>query len=251
MHKNLKEHFFYFFPIVLATIITCGVIYAWSEPPAAPTVGNVASPISTRDQAQHKLGKLTVGQSSKVILGDPVTKIAIEAQAAPGGAAGVFNGNVGIGINPSGGPLVVLGATSINDALRIMSDTNGEYLNLWRTDSNPDAGHIQVGDSSTWRNLILEENGGNVGIGNINPKSPAPNGQNGNLDVNDVYLRSTGKWVSQTIANFNHHDCYTRSGDDRYSTNAAYCDSGDYVVQIWVTGGGEHKGVAVKCCQLP
>jgi len=38
---------------------------------------------------------------------------------------------------------------------------------------------------------------GNVGIGTITPQSPAPDRQQGNLDVNDVYLRSTGQWMSE------------------------------------------------------
>jgi len=38
---------------------------------------------------------------------------------------------------------------------------------------------------------------GNVGIGTLAPTTPAPNAQPGNLDVNDVYLRSIGKWESQ------------------------------------------------------
>jgi len=37
----------------------------------------------------------------------------------------------------------------------------------------------------------------NVGIGTISPTNPAPNTQQGNLDVNDVYLRSLDKWISQ------------------------------------------------------
>jgi len=43
--------------------------------------------------------------------------------------------------------------------------------------------------------LIVE---GNVGFGTTNPTSPAPNGQaTGNLDVNDVWLRSVNRWASQ------------------------------------------------------
>jgi len=42
--------------------------------------------------------------------------------------------------------------------------------------------------------LIIE---GNVGIGTITSQSPAPNGQQGNLDVNDVYLRSADQWMSE------------------------------------------------------
>jgi len=50
------------------------------------------------------------------------------------------------------------------------------------------------------RLTILQD--GNVGIGTTSPKGDAPNGQPGNLDVNDVYLRAanggTGGWVSQS-----------------------------------------------------
>ncbi len=38
---------------------------------------------------------------------------------------------------------------------------------------------------------------GNMGIGTLSPKTPAPNDKTGNVDVNDVYVRSTGKWISQ------------------------------------------------------
>lgn len=39
---------------------------------------------------------------------------------------------------------------------------------------------------------------GNVGIGTAAPQTPAPNGRAaGNIDVNDVYLRSAGRWMSQ------------------------------------------------------
>ncbi len=43
--------------------------------------------------------------------------------------------------------------------------------------------------------LIVE---GNVGIGTTSPHNVPPNGNTGNLDVNDIYLRSISKWASQT-----------------------------------------------------
>lgn len=43
---------------------------------------------------------------------------------------------------------------------------------------------------------VLARDGGNVGIGTTSPKTPSPNRATGNLDANDVYLRSTGRWVS-------------------------------------------------------
>lgn len=46
--------------------------------------------------------------------------------------------------------------------------------------------------------LLVVKNNGNVGIGTATPKTPAPNNLSANLDVNDVYLRSNGKWASQS-----------------------------------------------------
>ena len=38
---------------------------------------------------------------------------------------------------------------------------------------------------------------GNMGVGTATPQTPAPNSQPSNIDANDVYLRSAGKWVSE------------------------------------------------------
>ncbi len=46
-------------------------------------------------------------------------------------------------------------------------------------------------------NLIVE---GNIGLGTLTPNSPAPNGaRNGNLDVNDVYIRAMDQWISKIL----------------------------------------------------
>ncbi len=49
--------------------------------------------------------------------------------------------------------------------------------------------------------LFIEHDTGNVGIGTTSPNSPAPGPggtpTTGNLEVNDVYLRSVNKWASQ------------------------------------------------------
>ena len=51
---------------------------------------------------------------------------------------------------------------------------------------------------TTTSNTYLATEEGNVGIGIREPNSDAPNGtKTGNLDVNDIYLRSVPKWVSQ------------------------------------------------------
>ena len=44
---------------------------------------------------------------------------------------------------------------------------------------------------------VIIQTDGNVGIGTVSPQGPAPNNKPANLDVNDVYLRSTDQWVSK------------------------------------------------------
>ena len=60
----------------------------------------------------------------------------------------------------------------------------------------------------------------NVGIGTASLTSPAPNGQTGNLDVNDVYLASIGKWLSQAQAQTVSGGCYVSYSDSCLSSFA-------------------------------
>lgn len=44
---------------------------------------------------------------------------------------------------------------------------------------------------------VLARDRGNVGVGTQSPQARAPNRKAGNIDANDVYLRSVGKWGSE------------------------------------------------------
>lgn len=44
---------------------------------------------------------------------------------------------------------------------------------------------------------VAQNKSGNFSIGATTPNFSAPNSLGGNMDINDVYLRSTGKWVSE------------------------------------------------------
>ena len=73
---------------------------------------------------------------------------------------------------------------------------------------------------------------GNVGVGTQTPNPDK--GASGNIDVNDVYLRSTGKWLSEMSISGNAGTTigplYTR---EVKTTDPIYCFSGDTMV-----GGG-------------
>ena len=59
--------------------------------------------------------------------------------------------------------------------------------------------HLFSNTSSTTR-LFINQTFGNVGIGTTTPQQTSPTNSlsTGNLDVNDVFLRSTGQWLSQS-----------------------------------------------------
>ncbi len=81
------------------------------------------------------------------------------------------------------------GTTSATTALRIENRAGNPLFVV------TDGGDISTSSSTT---PFIIDSAGNVGIGTSVPTNPAPNGQPGNLDANDVFLRSIGTWASQT-----------------------------------------------------
>jgi len=72
----------------------------------------------------------------------------------------------------------------------------------WRSAANVcwEGGKCSNPDIAPDTNLVVE---GNVGIGSTyKPQTVVPNSKPGNLDVNDVYLRSAEAWVSQRGVDF-------------------------------------------------
>jgi len=76
-------------------------------------------------------------------------------------------------------------------------------------DNNGDGLFTSADVPTTTGNVWIK---GNVGIGTTSPHSPAPNGQPGNLDVNDVYLKSKGIWMSNTFAVSDEYSCHKPGG---------------------------------------
>lgn len=88
----------------------------------------------------------------------------------PGDGEALVFDSVGIGTTAPAGPLHVVGAPDTVSSVVFMPGT--------------DTGAFGVPEL-------------NMGIGTTIPRNDPPNGQTGNLDVNDIFIRSLGTWISQ------------------------------------------------------
>ena len=145
-----------YFSIVIIVIgfifLANGLILA-TPPTQDPPGGNVPAPLNVGLIGQYKSGGLilnTGGATTGLI---------------------VSQGNVGIGTtDPGNSKLRVSQTTDGYDyGIVVINDTSTDYISM--AVYGTDKGSIQVGDSTTWRDLLLNPHGGNVGIGTTNPRA--------------------------------------------------------------------------------
>ncbi len=97
-------------------------------------------------------------------------------------------------------------------------------------------------------NNNLDVLNGNVRIGTTTPQSPAPNGAtSGNIDSNDVYLRSISKWASQMSGVGG-----VPKGVQAFTANGTFTVPAgvtQILVEVWgATGGGGGGGGGATTC---
>lgn len=113
-------------------------------------------------------------------------------------------GRVGIGTMSPGAKLHVVGASASN-AFVVATNTSTDIGVVIKPGYRTGIASIQGTDSGLTMpaSLSINPEGGNVGIGTTNLHIASPmNNKSGNLDVNDVYINSTGRWVSETTGKY-------------------------------------------------
>jgi len=106
-----------------------------------------------------------------------------------------FDGNVGIGTTSPDSKLDVKGPSATpadgNQTLSITNSTGGTQLNLGTAENS--YGWIEAREGSTLRNLLINPNGGNVGIGTTSPNTPLEVTGGISTTSSDFVIASTGE----------------------------------------------------------
>jgi hypothetical protein len=195
---SIRKPFLYTFAIALG-LLCAGAALAWSAPcGASPSACNVSAPINVSNAGQAKVGGIELGTGfpdtttytglivhGKLCLGGvyPATGTCITSWAGAGGSWAtsgndIYNsnsGSVGVGAVSPGQKLFVSGASTYNDAPGVgtfavaNSANTNRYVDIGY-DPNLEAGFIQgLKAGVAYEPLLLNPNGGNVGIGTTNP----------------------------------------------------------------------------------
>ncbi|TAN37010.1 hypothetical protein EPN27_00350, partial [Patescibacteria group bacterium] len=147
----------------LAIILSFGIsyVYAWTAPTATPPGGNVSAPINTSATAQYKEGAFGIGGLIR------------------GYANAIFDGSVGVGVTIPQVPLHTAGSINApsnsatpNGSIMLGGTGTGVQMAMGVTaDVTPQYGWVQprYANNSTNYNLVLNPNGGSVGVGVSSP----------------------------------------------------------------------------------
>jgi hypothetical protein len=238
------------------------VALAWNAPTVAPPDPNgVSGPITTGGAGQFKTGSLGIGTSYA-----PVQSLEVGGNA-------VFNGILfGAGADTTYGALTVRGtkngwsglnfrqASGANTGTLMMHPSYSGFFNAadndwrwyvtdigesWQKGGSTLYGALRTYAGNDWSVVSLA--GG--GVANASPQSYI-----GSAYVNDVYLRSVGKWASQMGGAPAFTSCQTIGGAAQgtwYSDGAApQCPAGWTMngIQTWGGCSGGVCGSNIICC---
>ncbi len=132
--------------LTLAVVLSFGLsyVYAWTAPTQSPPAGNVSAPINTSATAQTKAGRVGIG---------------VTTPQAPLHTAGSINAPSN-SATPNGSIMLGGTGTGVQMSMGVTADVTPQY------------GWIQprYTNDNTNYNLVLNPNGGSVGIGTTAPQ---------------------------------------------------------------------------------
>ena len=227
--------------ICIQNLDTPGCLRLAVNPTATFPVGLPVSPATIVKTAANHLGLMAnnvgIGTTS------PVEKLHVEGWA-------VVNNPTGNGLLTVSGGQANLQYAAIN--LNHNTGPNDTWSIRYRDTGNFTIGWVPAG--GTTMELTRGPGGGgggNVGMGNsYSPGSPVPNGvTNGNLDVNDVWVRGANppRWASEGTT-LHQDDCIQVDGSGM-AVNVQ-CPVGRYVAGVYVNDQSteDSNEVMITCC---
>jgi len=252
-----------YFSVIIMAIASIfwvnGLILAWTAPTAVPPAGNVAAPLNVGSTGQSKAGGLILNTG--------------------GAATGLIvnSGNVGIGTAAPEQKLHIQGNVQIGQigqSVSLLSLSNQQVISLPATSGNtqvtnllslsgPQNGRLYVGvygaNNGVWFQnsnsgvlsvnypLLLNPNGGNVGIGTAAPGAKLHVAGTAGVDgimFPDGTLQTTAGGASWSSEQTGCYEVYTGAWNTWVACNAGYV-----VTAVWFAGVGITHG-HVRCCKI-
>ena len=239
MFKNKEQIFLFIITILISSFITFIISLAWIDPTSNPPLGGGVLQTDTQGlkiitTTRIISGNLLINTGNLGIGVLPTEKLTISGNIALNSGTSSFIGTIDnydlilrtnntdrISIKNDGN-FNIFSTTTVRNILPETNNTytlgnqTNQFANIY-TNTTTISSNIIIGSNSfhnlhstttfftgTNNNQLVLGLNGNVGIGTINPRNNPPNGINlGNIDVNDVYLRSKGQWVSNLLTSLN------------------------------------------------
>lgn len=192
-------------PILISFILAIGfsvslqsILAAWTPPTADPPSGNVNPPIYNVGTPINQIVGTDLGVTGDFLVGTNAFYVDEANSKVSIGTANIGESDQELNIVADEPYILIRRNASIGQMGLLFKEASHAQGQFTWSQYVPNNSYDLAFNNGSDR--VIFKSTGNVGIGTIDPHNPAPNNQSGNMDVNDIYVRSVGtagKWISQ------------------------------------------------------